>query len=131
MLGWLVSIILWLMKCWWKLYMGMKFLWCISICRVASMCAVWFHVFHLGLSRRNKKVYAWTVDDVDSMQKMLFERVDAVVTGNPTLLQSLMQDIRTQCLEDGFSLSQWQSFFKHYKAWLPFLWMTEYGQYTT
>ncbi|KAM3681517.1 hypothetical protein ACB098_12G003200 [Castanea mollissima] len=56
--------------------------------------------------RRNKKVYAWTVDDVDSMQKMLFERVDAVVTSNPTLLQSLMQDIRTQCLEDGFSLSQ-------------------------
>ncbi|XP_065627417.1 glycerophosphodiester phosphodiesterase GDPD4-like [Quercus suber] len=64
------------------------------------------HVFHLGLSRRNKKVYAWTVDDVDSMQKMLFERVDAVVTSNPTLLQSLMQDVRTQCLEDGFSLSQ-------------------------
>ncbi|KAK4570651.1 hypothetical protein RGQ29_029493 [Quercus rubra] len=58
------------------------------------------------LHGRNKKVYAWTVDDVDSMQKMLFERVDAVVTGNPTLLQSLMQDIRTQCLEDGFSLSQ-------------------------
>ncbi|KAF3946054.1 hypothetical protein CMV_027638 [Castanea mollissima] len=58
------------------------------------------------LHGRNKKVYAWTVDDVDSMQKMLFERVDAVVTSNPTLLQSLMQDIRTQCLEDGFSLSQ-------------------------
>ncbi|KAK7859055.1 glycerophosphodiester phosphodiesterase gdpd4 [Quercus suber] len=58
------------------------------------------------LHGRNKKVYAWTVDDVDSMQKMLFERVDAVVTSNPTLLQSLMQDVRTQCLEDGFSLSQ-------------------------
>ncbi|XP_030936881.1 glycerophosphodiester phosphodiesterase GDPD4 isoform X2 [Quercus lobata] len=58
------------------------------------------------LHGRNKKVYAWTVDDVDSMQKMLFERVDAIVTSNPTLLQSLMQDIRTQCLEDGFSLSQ-------------------------
>ncbi|KAK9995196.1 hypothetical protein SO802_024899 [Lithocarpus litseifolius] len=58
------------------------------------------------LHGRNKKVYAWTVDDVDSMQKMLFEHVDAVVTSNPTLLQSLMQDIRTQCLEDGFSLSQ-------------------------
>lgn len=58
------------------------------------------------LHGRNKKVYAWTVDDVDSMQKMLFEHVDAVVTSNPTLLQSLMQDVRTQCLEDGFSLSQ-------------------------
>ncbi|KAK9271359.1 hypothetical protein L1049_026949 [Liquidambar formosana] len=57
------------------------------------------------LHGRNKKVYAWTVDDVDTMQKMLFERVDAVVTSNPTLLQRLMQDIRTQCLEKGFSLS--------------------------
>ncbi|XP_062152589.1 glycerophosphodiester phosphodiesterase GDPD4 [Alnus glutinosa] len=58
------------------------------------------------LHGRNKKVYAWTVDDVDSMQKMLFERVDAVVTSNPTLLQRLMQDTRTQCLEEGFSMSQ-------------------------
>ncbi|KAG6659145.1 hypothetical protein I3843_03G011900 [Carya illinoinensis] len=54
----------------------------------------------------NKKVYAWTVDDVDSMQKMLFERVDAVVTSNPTLLQHLIQDIRTQCLEEGFFWSR-------------------------
>ncbi|KAK0576102.1 hypothetical protein LWI29_011894 [Acer saccharum] len=58
------------------------------------------------LHRRNKKVYAWTVDDVDSMQKMLHERVDGVVTSNPTLLQRLMQDIRTQCLEEGFSLTR-------------------------
>ncbi|PON95155.1 Glycerophosphoryl diester phosphodiesterase [Trema orientale] len=58
------------------------------------------------LHGRNKKVYAWTVDDVNSMQKMLFERVDAVVTSNPTLLQRRMQDIRTECLEEGFSFSQ-------------------------
>ncbi|KAL1292507.1 hypothetical protein AAHE18_19G001800 [Arachis hypogaea] len=58
------------------------------------------------LHRRKKKVYAWTVDDVESMQRMLFEHVDAVVTGNPTLLQRLMQDTRTQCLEEGYSLPQ-------------------------
>ncbi|KAF5946720.1 hypothetical protein HYC85_016948 [Camellia sinensis] len=57
------------------------------------------------LHGRNKKVYAWTVDDQVSMKKMLYENVDAVVTSNPTLLQHLMQDIRTQCLEEGFSLS--------------------------
>lgn len=56
------------------------------------------------LHRRNKKAYAWTVDDVDSMRKMLFEHVDAVVTNNPNLLQQLMQDIRTECREEGFSL---------------------------
>ncbi|CAL5398836.1 unnamed protein product [Camellia sinensis] len=53
------------------------------------------------LHGRNKKVYAWTVDDQVSMKKMLYENVDAVVTSNPTLLQHLMQDIRTQCLEEG------------------------------
>ncbi|KAK6940372.1 Glycerophosphodiester phosphodiesterase domain [Dillenia turbinata] len=52
---------------------------------------------------RNKKVYAWTVDDEVSMQKMLSEHVDAIVTSNPTLLQGIMQDIRTQCREEGFS----------------------------
>lgn len=57
------------------------------------------------LQGRNKKVYAWTVDDEGSMKKMLFERVDAIVTSNPSLLQRLMQDVRTQCLEEGFSLS--------------------------
>ena len=50
-------------------------------------------------------MYAWTVDDEASMERMLVERVDAMVTGNPTLLQRLMQDIRTQCLEEGFSKS--------------------------
>ncbi|KAL5778532.1 hypothetical protein ACOSQ2_009269 [Xanthoceras sorbifolium] len=58
------------------------------------------------LHGRNKRLYAWTVDEVDSMQKMLHERVDGVVTSNPTLLQGLMQDIRTQCLEEGFSLTR-------------------------
>nr|XP_048334664.1 glycerophosphodiester phosphodiesterase GDPD4 isoform X2 [Ziziphus jujuba var. spinosa] len=58
------------------------------------------------LHGRNKKVYAWTVDDENSMQRMLSEHVDAVVTSNPTLLQRLMQDLRTQCLEEGFSFSQ-------------------------
>lgn len=56
------------------------------------------------MHRRDKKVYAWTVDDVDSMKRMLVEGVDAVVTSNPTLLGSVMQDIRTTCLENGFSL---------------------------
>ncbi|KAL6268911.1 hypothetical protein ACE6H2_025822 [Prunus campanulata] len=55
---------------------------------------------------RKKKVYAWTVDDMDSMQEMLYERVDAIVTSNPTMLQGLMQDIKTECLEHGFSLSE-------------------------
>uniref|UniRef100_A0A803N0Q9 glycerophosphodiester phosphodiesterase n=1 Tax=Chenopodium quinoa TaxID=63459 RepID=A0A803N0Q9_CHEQI len=53
---------------------------------------------------RNKKIYAWTVDDMVSMQDMLINSVDAVVTSNPALLQQLMLDTRTQCLEEGFSL---------------------------
>ncbi|XP_027092627.1 glycerophosphodiester phosphodiesterase GDPD4-like isoform X2 [Coffea arabica] len=57
------------------------------------------------LHGRKKKVYAWTVDDEISMQKMLFEHVDAVVTSNPTLFQRVMQNMRTECLEEGFSLS--------------------------
>ncbi|XXG86990.1 hypothetical protein AAC387_Pa11g1787 [Persea americana] len=56
------------------------------------------------LHRRGKRVYAWTVDDDNSLQKMLFERVDAIVTNRPSLLQRLMQDIKTQCLEEGFPL---------------------------
>ncbi|XP_059669603.1 glycerophosphodiester phosphodiesterase GDPD4-like [Cornus florida] len=58
------------------------------------------------LHGRNKKVYAWTVDDAVSLQRMLLEKVDAIVTSNPTLLQSLMQDTKTKCLEEGFSLLQ-------------------------
>ncbi|XP_058090015.1 glycerophosphodiester phosphodiesterase GDPD4 isoform X1 [Magnolia sinica] len=53
---------------------------------------------------RGKKVYAWTVDDEDSMKKMLAERVDGIVTNQPSLLQRLMQTIKTECLEAGFSL---------------------------
>jgi len=56
------------------------------------------------LHRRRKRVFAWTVDDAESMQKLLFEHVDGIVTSNPTLLQRLMQDGKTQCLEEGYSL---------------------------
>ncbi|KAI4320247.1 hypothetical protein MLD38_033746 [Melastoma candidum] len=55
-----------------------------------------------NLQGRMKKVYAWTVDDLDSMQLMLVQRVDAIVTNNPGNLQRLMQDIRSKCLVDGF-----------------------------
>lgn len=64
------------------------------------------YMLDADFNRRSKKVYAWTVDNVTSMRKMLFEGVDAVVTSDPTLLQRLMQDTRTQCLEEGFSFSQ-------------------------
>ncbi|XP_057793832.1 glycerophosphodiester phosphodiesterase GDPD4 isoform X3 [Salvia miltiorrhiza] len=57
------------------------------------------------LHGRNKKVFAWTVDEEEWMQKMLLERVDAVVTSNPSLLQRVMQDRRKQCFEEGFSFS--------------------------
>lgn len=60
----------------------------------------------VDFNRRKKKIYAWTVDDIDSMQKILSEHVDAVVTSNPTLLQNLMQDIRIKCFEEGFRFSQ-------------------------
>ncbi|KAE8707903.1 Glycerophosphodiester phosphodiesterase GDPD4 [Hibiscus syriacus] len=53
------------------------------------------------LHGREKKVYAWTVDDADSMTRMLHAHTDAIVTSNPSLLQRTMQDKRTQCLEEG------------------------------
>ncbi|XP_026435054.1 glycerophosphodiester phosphodiesterase GDPD4-like isoform X1 [Papaver somniferum] len=56
------------------------------------------------LHGRNKKVYSWTVDEADSMRRMLIEQVDGVVTNHPAKLRRLMQDIQTQCLEDGFPL---------------------------
>jgi hypothetical protein len=34
---------------------------------------------------------------------MLYEQVDALVTSNPSLLQQLMQELRTECIEDGFA----------------------------
>ncbi|CAM8921060.1 unnamed protein product [Rhodiola kirilowii] len=55
------------------------------------------------LHGRRKKVYAWTVDDAVSMRRMLLEHVDAVVTSNPALLQQIMQDTRTKCLEEGYT----------------------------
>ena len=51
-----------------------------------------------------KKVFAWTVDDTNSMEKMLSEHVDAIVTSNPSLLQQFMHETRTECMEDGFAL---------------------------
>ncbi|KAG0463383.1 hypothetical protein HPP92_019452 [Vanilla planifolia] len=56
------------------------------------------------LHGEGKKVYAWTVDDVDSMQKLLFERVDAIVTSYPTLLKKVMQKLEAECREEGFAL---------------------------
>ncbi|KAL7605407.1 hypothetical protein Lser_V15G19114 [Lactuca serriola] len=56
------------------------------------------------LHRRNKKVYAWTVDDEAAMHKMLNENVDAIITSHPTLLQTSMRDVRKKCLIDGYSL---------------------------
>ncbi|KAI3758758.1 hypothetical protein L6452_06330 [Arctium lappa] len=56
------------------------------------------------LHRRKKKVYAWTVDDEETMHKILSENVDAIITSDPTLLQSSMRDIRKKCLVDGFSV---------------------------
>ncbi|KAL1542741.1 glycerophosphodiester phosphodiesterase GDPD4-like isoform X2 [Salvia divinorum] len=58
-----------------------------------------------GTCRRKKKVFAWTVDEESSMQKILLERVDAVITGNPSLLLQVMQDRRKQCFEEGFSFT--------------------------
>ncbi|PWA89507.1 Glycerophosphoryl diester phosphodiesterase [Artemisia annua] len=56
------------------------------------------------LHRRNKKVYSWTVDDQPTMEKMLNENVDAIITSDPTLLQSSMRDTRKKCLVDGYSI---------------------------
>ncbi|EPS59619.1 hypothetical protein M569_15187 [Genlisea aurea] len=51
------------------------------------------------LHERRKKVYAWTVDEEESMARMLREQVDGVVTSYPTLLRRVMQDAETDCLE--------------------------------
>ncbi|GAB2217246.1 hypothetical protein Droror1_Dr00000418 [Drosera rotundifolia] len=57
-----------------------------------------------ALHGRKKEVYAWTVDDEVSMKRMLYNRVDGIVTGDPALVQVVMRDIRTQCVQEGFSL---------------------------
>ncbi|RWW31545.1 hypothetical protein GW17_00003819 [Ensete ventricosum] len=59
-------------------------------------------ILHGYQTLEGKKVYAWTVDDAESMQRMLFEHVDAIITSNPSLLQGIMQDMKTECLQDGF-----------------------------
>ncbi|KAL4583166.1 hypothetical protein LXL04_007732 [Taraxacum kok-saghyz] len=51
------------------------------------------------LHRRKKKVYAWTVDDEPTMHEMLYQNVDAIITSNPTLLQTSMRDIRKKCAQ--------------------------------
>ncbi|KAF7052822.1 hypothetical protein CFC21_060859 [Triticum aestivum] len=74
----------------------------------AKVAGVYYPLIHEKLMkvmhRNDRKVYAWTVDDSDSMKRMLYEQVDAIVTSNPSLLQQLMQEIRTECMEDGFAL---------------------------
>ncbi|CAN6475432.1 unnamed protein product [Victoria cruziana] len=54
------------------------------------------------LHRVNRKVYAWTVDDADSMKRMLFEHVDCIITGHPSRLLRVMNELENQCLENGF-----------------------------
>ncbi|KAL6660768.1 hypothetical protein ACP70R_001803 [Stipagrostis hirtigluma subsp. patula] len=56
------------------------------------------------MHRHDRKVFAWTVDDGNSMKKMLYEHVDAIVTSNPSLLLQLMQETKDECMEDGFAL---------------------------
>ncbi|XP_076939927.1 glycerophosphodiester phosphodiesterase GDPD4-like [Bidens hawaiensis] len=56
------------------------------------------------LHRMKKKIYAWTVDEEAAMHKMLTENVDAIITSDPSLLQSSMRDVRKKCLVDGFSI---------------------------
>lgn len=52
--------------------------------------------------RAGKKVYAWTVDDIESMQKMLLVGVDSIITSQPNSLQKMMEYIRNQCMGVGF-----------------------------
>lgn len=74
----------------------------------AKVAGVYHSLIHEKLMKvmhkHGRKVYAWTVDDGDSMKRMMHEQVDAIVTGNPSLLQQLMQETRTECTEDGFAL---------------------------
>lgn len=78
--------------------------------RGASVVGVYHPLVNENLMKvlhgRRKRVFAWTVDDKESMERMLSENVEGVVTGDPSLFQQLMQETRTQCLLDGFSLSK-------------------------
>lgn len=74
----------------------------------AGVVSVYHHLIDKRLVQilhgSGKKVYAWTVDDSDSMRRMLYEGVDAIVTGHPSLLKEVMQNLEAECLERGFSL---------------------------
>ncbi|WVZ53296.1 hypothetical protein U9M48_004262 [Paspalum notatum var. saurae] len=74
----------------------------------AKVAGIYYPLIHEKimrvLRRHGRRVFAWTVDDSSSMKRMLYEHVDAIVTSNPSLLQQLMQEIRTECMEDGFTL---------------------------
>lgn len=52
--------------------------------------------------RAGKKVYAWTVDDIESMQKMLLVGVDSIITSQPNSLQKMIEYMRNQCMGVGF-----------------------------
>ncbi|AQK75120.1 Glycerophosphodiester phosphodiesterase GDPD4 [Zea mays] len=56
------------------------------------------------MHRHDRRVFAWTIDDINSMKEMLYEHVDAIVTSNPSLPQRLMQETIAECMEDGFVL---------------------------
>eukprot|EP00249_Psilotum_nudum_P014665 c24946_g1_i3 orf=676-1197(-) len=51
-----------------------------------------------------KKVHAWTVNDRETMKRMLHERVDCIVTSYPTELQKVMIESMKQCEEEGFTI---------------------------
>ncbi|KAL7118381.1 hypothetical protein ACP275_03G133000 [Erythranthe tilingii] len=74
--------------------------------RGAGVVGVYHHLIDEKLVKilhgRKKKVYAWTVDEEEWMQKMLVESVDGVVTSDPALLQRVMHDLRTNCFQLGF-----------------------------
>ncbi|KAL6868323.1 hypothetical protein ACP4OV_015168 [Aristida adscensionis] len=74
----------------------------------AEVAGVYHHLIHenvmKAMHRHNRKVFAWTVDDGNSMKKMLHDHVDAIVTSNPTLLLQLMQETKFECMEDGFAV---------------------------
>eukprot|EP00250_Pteridium_aquilinum_P015074 c22362_g1_i1 orf=554-1057(+) len=59
--------------------------------------------FVSDIHKAGKKVYAWTVNDRDTMKIMLFDGVDAIVTSQPRLLQEVMLEIQTECSQEGYS----------------------------
>ncbi|MCO5603352.1 hypothetical protein L7F22_057502 [Adiantum nelumboides] len=56
------------------------------------------------IHKRGKRVFSWTVDDRETMRKMLYDEVDAIVTSQPRLLQELMLQIQNECFQEGFTL---------------------------